>query len=268
MLTQDNYRLKIVAVLLKPTIRYCLRAAIGVYEVLEVMKQVFVEAAAEEIKARGEKFSVSRLSLMTGLPRRETRRISLDRKVQEIPTNIVSRVVGQWEQNNRFTTKAKKPRALTFGSEGGEFEQLVQTVSKDIGPAGVLCELERLGLVERVRNRVNLIKAFAIFQGAGEKGVALLSRDTGRFVFAVEENLFQPQDPKNLHLATNYDNVLQSELENIRLWLLREGEQFHKRARDYIARYDKDINPSLRKEGGGKVAVVAFSWTTTDSDKF
>lgn len=57
---------------------------------------------------------------------------------------------------------------------------------------------------------------------------------------------------------TEYDNVCLDELPKVKEWLLKEGTKFHKKARDFISKYDLDVTPNDKKIGGGHVFLGAF----------
>lgn len=259
-------RFRLLLSLLTPAVRFCLRHAMGVYELLEVVKIAFVTVAAEQLRAAGDKETVSRLGIITGLQRREVKRILEEDWKPEEYSNLTTRIIGQWEQDKRFSTKNKSPALLTFAGEDSEFDLLVRSVSKDTGPKAVLFDLERLGLVERVGDKVRLKKALNVYKGDPEKGLALLSRDTDTLAKAVEQNLFSPQKHKNIHVCTHYDNVFKSDIPKIRKLLYREGQLFHKKLRALLSRYDQDITPHPSKEGGARVSVVSFSWTEGEKE--
>ena len=45
-------------------------------------------------------------------------------------------------------------------------------------------------------------------------------------------------------------------------WLLKQGTDLHRRAREYLASFDLDLYPdSKAAEGGARVVLGAFSWT-------
>jgi hypothetical protein len=54
-------------------------------------------------------------------------------------------------------------------------------------------------------------------------------------------------------------------LEEIRLWILAKGVAFHKEARDYLSRFDRDMNPELGSgEERASVVVSTFSLAKKD----
>ncbi len=48
-------------------------------------------------------------------------------------------------------------------------------------------------------------------------------------------------------------------LEEIRRWSAREGSAFHERARNFLSKYDRDLNPKLGGTGTYRVAIGSFS---------
>lgn len=257
----DEERFKVLRLILGPLIRFCVRNTITVNEVLEAVKSVYIDIASEQIESAKEKVTVSRISVMTGITRREVHRIYREGRVGGTTPSVSSRVIGVWQYDPRFIRKDKSPRVLTYGGEDSDFKRLVEFVSKDINPATVLFELERVGVVERTPNGVKLIEGVHYQNKTPEKGFNLLARDFETLGKAVTENILTPQETRNLHIRTEYSNLFRADIPTIRKWVLEQGTEFHRRVREYLAGFDKDMNPQEEKDGGGRVVVQAFSWT-------
>lgn len=252
--------------LLRPALRFCLRNSIQVRTVFEAAKTVLVELAVDEIKRTQSEVTISRISVMTGLNRRDAGRIYREEGSAYRVDNLSSRVLGLWEQDSRFLTKSRKPRVLRYQGKDSEFKTLVKLVSKELNPATVLFELERTGAVSRTSKGVKLIRAVELYEGKPAKGLDLLARDIDTLATLVEENLFQPSAIRNLHIRTEYDNIIVKELPKIRKWLLKQGKLFHKRTRTYVSQYDIDLNPDITEEAGARVVLGAFSWTKEETE--
>ena len=256
---QSSIRIRTLRLMVRPVITYCLRRGLSAQDLFEVIKRVFVELASDEIHHSGEKLTVSRLSVMTGIRRKEINRVTTSSESELSSSGVAIRVIGQWEQDRRFQTKGGKPRALTFEGEDSDFTKLVRLISSDIGPATILFELERRGFVKHSRGRLKLVETAFIVRDDIEAGFEMLARDASDLVEAVEENLFGDCKIPNLHGRTEYDNVASTALPKIRDWLLTEGTKFHQKAREFVSQYDKDVNASLRHEEGAKVVLSTFS---------
>ena len=266
---QRNLEFQAIQFLLRPIVRFCLRRAHSIQDFMEAAKIVFIDIAADELTRADERVNVSRLSVLTGLYRKDVTRIYKEQQTgHSEPQSILGRVIGHWRHNKRFTNKSGQPKVLSLKGEKSEFRLLVQTISKNINPGTVLFELERMGSVERTPNGVKLVRQMPGFGRNPQKGFELLSKDIQTLVDAVQENLLSKVRPSNLHIRTEYDNIATEHLPEIRRWLIDEGKVFHRKAREYISKFDKDINPELGdgSQGGGKVVVNAFSFTSEQSD--
>ena len=248
----------VLEALMRPLIRFCLRHAHSIQELYGISKRVFVEEAAKEMERLGTKISVSRLSVMTGIRRDEVTRIYHQRNpLQDKSSGITSRVLGQWREDKRFITKSGKPRMLRFSEEKGEFHDLVNTVSKHSHPGTVLSELKRLGAVEVSSRGIKLLKEILTYEYDLQQGFDLVGNDFESLLHAAEENLIARQRITNLHHRTEYDNVSKKHLSEIRQWLLDEGKKFHRRARNFISKYDADLNPKIKEEEAGSFVVLS-----------
>ncbi len=232
--------------LLEPVIRFLFRHGVKLQEFVEHSKAVYLKLAETELKNQGLSQNVSRLSVMTGVHRRDVVRLNQSDDALKESTNIVTKVIGQWQLDSRFSSKKAGPRALTTGGKKNQFAELVQAVSTDVNPASVLFELERMKAVERTSTGVTLIKQF-LAPADFEHAFQLLSNDTDDLISAIDENVVAGVKIKNLHLKTEYDNIPPSALVQIRNWLLDEGSAFHERARKFLAQFDRDIQPPVNR---------------------
>ncbi|MCB0344705.1 MAG: hypothetical protein KDD66_06295 [Bdellovibrionales bacterium] len=246
-----------------PALRYCLRSGVAYKRLNEIIKSVLIQLAQEEINDSGEEVTLSRLSVMTGINRRDVTRIYREgSKLADHEPDLMQRVLNRWEQHPDFRTKGGRPKVLTYKSEDSEFNTLVRMVSKDMNPATMLFQLERLGMVKRTRFGLSLLKSPVIsFKKDPKRSLDLLARNTVSLIESHEENLFETHEVRNLNIRTEYDNIVKADIPAIRAWLLEQGQIFHRRVREYLSGFDKDVSPNLDGDGGGKVVVAAFSWT-------
>ena len=251
---------KLLRLLLRPALRVAMRKGIGANEVFDSVKRELVALAASELAKQGEKVTISRLSVMSGVNRKEVTRIyrNLDED-DEAATSIITRVIGQWEHDPRFLTSAGKPKVLKYSGENSEFGELVQTVSTDVGQATVLFELCRIGAAEVSTRGIKLAKPSHDLDEDPERVLDLLSRDTDTLVTVVEDNLYRTPDPRHPHSRTEYDNIFESDLPQVRNWLSRESALFHQRVRQFLAKHDKDLNPERDEQAGARVVLGSFA---------
>ena len=246
--------------LLKPFVRFCMRHSLKLSDLIEVAKAVFVELAEEELNNSNKSVSDSRVSIITGVHRKDVARLRRTSDEIEPGLDLASKVLGKWQNDPKYTTKNGRPRTLDVTGKESEFAELVKSVSHEINPYTVLYELERSGAVERTSRGLRIASRVFIPKGNITQGFKLAADDMDDLVQTVEENLTQNPKPANLHIKTEYDNVPISAEKEIRKWFYKEGSAFHQRARNYLARFDRDLGNKKNKEVGKlRIAVGSFS---------
>lgn len=251
---------KALRVSLRPLVRLALRSSLQFMDLVELLKSVFLEVAAEELDREGERISVSRLSVMTGVHRKDATRLYRDRGEVRRPGDTLTRVIGHWRQSSSYATKPGQPRVLSCEGSESEFASLVREVTSDVAPYTVLNELERREMIERTPRGVRLLKSLHISSSRElTEGFQLLGSDVEDLLDAGCENILAPGEPRNLHLKTQFDNIPRTKLPEIREWLLNEGSQFHVKVERYLAQFDRDIAPNHDSSPASRVAFGSFS---------
>ncbi len=161
--------------LLRPLVRLLVTHG-GTHPFLaSLLKDVYLEVAVEELEKSGERVTASRISLLSGLHRKDIKRLREAGEARYAPPASVSlgaRLVARWTGDPAFTGADGAPLPLPRQAESGpSFETLVASVSTDIRPRAVLDEWLRLGLVEvDAGDHVRLVTdAFVPREGFDEK---------------------------------------------------------------------------------------------------
>lgn len=151
-LSQGNARLveRALRSILRPLARVAVARGLTLSALLPVLKGVLVEAASEELARRGERPTQSRISVLSGVHRKDVR--ALQQAAGETagarePVSLAESVVGRWLGDPRYRDAKGRPLALAPAGPAPSFAALVAGVSTDIRPRTVLDELKRLGLV-------------------------------------------------------------------------------------------------------------------------
>jgi hypothetical protein len=248
--------------LVRPIVRLCLKHGIKLGEVVDALKRVYVSQAEELLEKQGDAVSHSRITLMTGVHRTDVATIRTEGDFKPRQKHTASDVISQWRYDPRFCASPGMPRALTFDSKESEFAELVRSVSHSVSPYTVAFELERLGMLARARDgRLKLLTRVYVPKGDPGAVLEMLGEDADDLFLAVEQNAFRSDEeqPLNHHLKTEYRNVPAEALEEIRRWSMREGSAFHERARNFLSKFDRDLNPQLGGTGTYRVAIGSFA---------
>jgi hypothetical protein len=245
--------------LLVPVVRLCLSFSVQLGDLIEILKGVYVQAAREQV---GADSSLSRISAMTGVHRKDVTRLVRQETPRKERMNLFAKVMLQWQHGERFRTVRGQPRVLTCEGRESEFAQLVNSVTGgDLSTYSILHEMERRGIISRDSGKVRLLWRDFVVSNNVPEGLNLLAGDYNDLTAAVSQNIFTENSVKNLHLRTEFDNVDPAKLEEIRSWILKEGSNFHGRVREYLSRFDRDTNPSCITSGDSvRVSVGAFGF--------
>lgn len=136
---------------MKPIIRLLLKNGVGYREFSEICKELFVQVASDDHGLRGRKTNMSRVAVMTGLSRKEVRKIrnKIGTGINEAalrPSRPES-VLSIWHSHSDFVDQKHKPRRIPFDGVGATFCELVSRAGGDIPPRAMLVELLRSGAV-------------------------------------------------------------------------------------------------------------------------
>ena len=257
---QRKLLLQCFKLLLRPLVSFSLKHSLKLQDLIECVKIVFVEGAKAHLLREGKAVTSSRVSVMTGVHRRDVARIQREETYLEDSGGLITRVVGCWRTDIRFTTKNRKPRVLSCGTQLSEFSELVRCVNSDLNPATVLFELERVGAVQRTKGGAQLVMESYIPKGDPLEGFQILSRDVEALLCSVEENVIRQPEVPHLHLRMEYDRVRAEAVPALKEWFLKEGHAFQVRARDLVAQHDQDVNPDSSYKGEEvRVVLGCFS---------
>jgi len=160
---QEHSKLiKAILCLLRPIVRVLIRSEVSHAEFAELGRQAYVQEAYKHFAIPGRKMTYARVSVLTGLNRKEVVRLKNleeDQSVQLMAQpNRALRVINGWLTDTEFSDRGKA-KVLPLNGETGCFRALVERYSGDISMGAVLDELKRVGVVELPdKQRVKLAK--------------------------------------------------------------------------------------------------------------
>lgn len=252
---------KIIRLLLRPLARFCLAHALKIQDVVEGFKTEILIAAKDQLQKEKHKATDSKLSILTGLRRREITRLEQHAKATDVSRNLITKVIGLWQQDKKFCSKQGEPKVLSIESSNNEFAKLVSKVSKELAPGTILFEMERLGVVTRTEDGVKLEVSNFIPAGDAVKGFQFISQHLDDLLQGSSFNILESPQVPHHHLITEYDRIRPAELAELRNWFLREGHALHLRVRERLGTCDQDVNPDTKFSGKGtRVVFGSFSY--------
>ena len=154
---QDTIQRQILDALLvalRPLARALLKAGIGYREFAEISKAAFVDIGTNDYGLRGRPTNISRVAVMTGLTRKEVRRLrdktAAGNDTVVLRSTPMAVILHHWYTDPEFGDAAGKPKGLAFDGECGTFSALVRKHGGDIPPGAMRTELRRIDAIEEL----------------------------------------------------------------------------------------------------------------------
>ncbi len=143
--TNNNFLQSACRAVLRPLASMLLKCGMTWKEFSDLSKSVFVDVASTEYGIDGRPTNVSRVSILTGISRKEVKRQRDLLESAELPvtrkTNDATRVLSGWHQDDQFADESRAPLVLSESGPGPSFEELCKRYGGDISPSTMLKEL-------------------------------------------------------------------------------------------------------------------------------
>jgi len=139
---------------LRPLVKLLLSNGITYPMLSNLLKSIYVETADQDFPVEGKRQTDSRISLLTGVHRKDVRRLRHEVTEEDDALATVSlgaQLVAEWVGNEDYQAEDGEPAPLARlrkSTECPSFETLVETVTrKNLRSRAMLDELVRLGVV-------------------------------------------------------------------------------------------------------------------------
>jgi len=249
--------------LLRPLVRILLRYGVSFGDFAETARWVYVDVADKDFSIEGRKQSVSRISVITGLNRKDVTRLKkINLHQDQDPSsgfNRAGRVIGGWVRDKAYNDKDGSPAVLPLEGEGQSFTALVKQYSGDMPVRAVLDELLR---IEAVRKNDDgtislLVKAY-IPKNVDTEKIFILGDDGADLISTIDHNLDAQNRPPFFQRKVVYDNVPVESIENFRTISGVSGQQLLEKLDELLAANDRDINPAVKGSGRMRVGMGIY----------
>ncbi len=252
--------------LLRPLVRLLISHQLTYPLLLRILKSVYVEVAEKEFSRDGAPLSDSRIHLLTGIHRKEIKRLRNERPATARTVNSASlgaQLVGAWLGSERFSNADGTPRPLPLKtanpSEPG-FDTLVAEVCRrDIRSRVILDEWLRLGVARLEDDNVVLNSgAFTPDRGFDEK-MFFFGKNLRDHIAAGVDNLAGGQPP-HFDRSVYYDRLSPDSVAELKALAGEIGmEALIRLNRRALARQKAD---STRKDTGYRINFGIFHYSS------
>lgn len=235
--------------LLQPLVRVLLRHGMAYDEFAELARRTYVRVAERDFTLQGRKQTTSRISVITGLNRKEVARLQAldaaghvdgDGDGAEVARtmNRAARVVVGW----RHEHVAPDGQPLALDAE--QFAALVKRHSGDMPARAVLDELRHDGAVSVGEDGLHRLSP----EGYGPRAtdarrITLLGQHAADLLVSIDHNLAHPPEAAWLQQRVFADHIPADRLDAVRTALRETGQGALAQAREHLIEQDGGDTP-------------------------
>lgn len=272
---QDKIQQQILNALLialRPITRALLRAGIGYREFSEISKTAFVEVSSKDYGLRGRPTNISRVAVMTGLTRKEVRRLrdkttSGEETVVRRPTPMAD-ILHRWYTESEFLADSGAPLELSFDSDEPSFASLVRKFGGDIPPGAMRTELKRIAAIEEQPDgRLKVLKRNVSGRDVHNRLINGLSKVIYPAGLALANNTKEDDvsKPWVMRVAAS-ENVRDTDVSRFRRISSDRLSEFVESIDDLFAAYETLYDDESKEPERGAIGVGVFYFEENDSE--
>jgi hypothetical protein len=240
--------------LLEPVVLVLLKCGVTWKEFSTIAKRKFVEVATKEFGIRGRPTNVSRVAILTGLDRREVRKL---RAVASEPDSAQpgfmskpTQVLEGWYRDPEFADRSGSPRDLALEGERGSLAALVRRYAPGIPVVAMVKELRSVGALEEVKGgKLRALKRTYIPRELSENQIRLWGSVLHDVGTTLETNVSgaATNEPRFERRALNL-SVDRAALPEFRAFLEAEGQAFLERVDGWLSAHQVPTSRESQRE--------------------
>jgi hypothetical protein len=247
--------------LLRPLVRLLLKHGMPYGTFAELARKAYVDEGFDHLQSAGKRPTVSGVSALTGLTRKETKAlrdsspIGNEKSAQRYSRAI--RVISGWVNDSQFHDAKGEPAALPFEGAENSFSSLVKKYSGDIPPVAMLSVLETSqnvvseGLVIVLKERAYIPMSTPVDK------INILGTDVAELIGTIGHNL--EADPAQRLFQRKVSNraLRVDEMDKFRDLSNRKSQELLEEYHAWLSSHEVDENDS-NSDQVGYVAVGIY----------
>ena len=251
--------------LLRPLAKLMITKGVTAPALYALLKEVCVEVASDDFGLDGKPPTDSRVSVLTGVHRKDVRQIRQERDeaghAADRSVSLMTTVVGRWLAGPKTVGHDGRPMPLPRNAETGpSFDALVRDVSTDVRPRTVLDELLRRGVVEldEAGDQVSLRVEAMVPRASDDERMHFLARNVSDHLAAAVANVMSGEGVAPfLERAVFYNNLATASVDEIEA-----------RSRVLAAEVLTKLNRLAFSRQSADNAADAFARDSTSNERF
>jgi len=219
-----------------------LKAGVTWKEFSELSKAKFVEVATADFGIRGRPTNASRVAILTGLDRREVRRLRdvVPAKAGKGYQSKASQILSAWHHEREFLDVRGRPAALPIDGEGATFSELMRRYAPALPVIAMVKELKSADAIAELRDgRLRALRRTYVPRGVSAERLRLWSSVLSDIANTIEHNYSRddstPARFERRALSLRVDRVALPEFRGL---LEAEGQAFLERVDDWLSAHE------------------------------
>jgi len=258
--------------LLRPLIRILLRNGVSYGTFSNLAKWIYIDVASKEFGITGRKQTTSRVSVITGLTRKEVSRVRKlprpDDRASAERYNRAARVISAWRRESDYLDARGKPAALPVTGSGATFSALVKRFSGDMPARATLDELIRVGAVKHLKDgRVRLVTRSYVPQSSDADKLHILGTDVQHLISTINHNLKPDTMGPLFQRKVAYDNLPDDVLPKFRKLSTKKAQSLLENLDQWLAQRDRDVTPTVKGTGRNNAGLGIYYFEEPYSDE-
>jgi hypothetical protein len=260
---QSQALASVVSRILRPLIRTLLRNGMSFKAFSDIAKRVYVEIGMDEFGIPGKKQTISRVSVLSGLTRKEVQRIVNEGPEAEAGFqeryNRAARVIAGWVRDREFADRQGNPQPLPLEGDQASFSELVRRYSGDVPARAVRDELLRVGAVEtQADGRLRLLSRAYIPRSSDLDKLGILGTDVADLITTIDHNLQHGAGDPRFQRKVMYDNLPEEAISRFRALSAEQSQQLLENLDRWLSQQDRDANPAVQGTGRRRAGIGIY----------
>lgn len=232
-------------------------------EFSDLSKSVFVQAATEEFGIKGRPTNVSRVSILTGIGRKEVKRqrdlLDANEPAANRKTTDATRLLSGWHQDPDFLDSNGNPKLLSRDGEGATFETLFGRYGGDIAMPTMIKELIKTGAMkESGSGELQVLMRYYQPSLADPENLQFAVDRIHDVIATMNNNVFAANNsaPRFGGFAAN-DRIPEAAIPEFRAYLDKRGQEFLEEIDDWLTQHQESSD--MAAASTARVGISLFA---------
>ena len=258
-----------IKILCKPLIRLLIEKGITFTQFRDLMKTLYVDVADEHFSLDSNKSSDSRIFVLTGVHRKDIKRIRQQTEHPEQPitssASLSGEIIARWCSMPEYLDKQGKPRQLHRTNQDNTlgFDNLVSSINKDVRPKVILDEWLRQKIVNFNDDVITLNQSAFVSNKEFNEMAYYLKHNIHDHLASCVNNILEENQPM-LERSVYYSALTKESINKLKNIANKKGNELLQHLnKQAIVLYDADKN---KPDANNRMRLGVY-WYQTQLEK-